>query len=111
MLEELKENIDSRGFEEEADNLILDAIYGERDERLSRNDVFDDYGAWLNTAEASVEEREREGYAAPEQCQQNVIRRDRKGDSALEEISERPCCLPDCTNTPGDPEPHCACYT
>jgi len=73
MLEELKENIGSRGFEEDADNLILDAIYGERDERLSRNDVFDDYEAWLNTSVASVEEREREGYAAPEQCQQHVI--------------------------------------
>jgi hypothetical protein len=37
MLEELKKNIESRGFEEETDNLILDAIYGERDERLSRH--------------------------------------------------------------------------
>src|SRR5215470_11552958 len=42
MLEDLKKSIESRGFEEDADNLILDAIYGERDARLSWNDVFDD---------------------------------------------------------------------
>jgi hypothetical protein len=104
MLEELKKSIESRGFDEEMDRVVLNTIYGERDPRLPRKDAFDVYETWLNTSEVSVEEREREGYAAPEQCQQHVIHAIRKGYSALDEISERTCCLPDCTNTPGGPE-------
>jgi hypothetical protein len=66
MLSQLKQQIEEYGFKPEDDGKILEAIYGGRDPHLYREDLYDFYELWEYTAEASEEQREREGYSSPE---------------------------------------------
>ena len=71
LLRELREQMKTSGLQYEEDISILDKIYGEK-ESLSETPR-DDYQQWFDTAEASEEERAREGYATPEECKENVL--------------------------------------
>jgi hypothetical protein len=74
LLSDLGELLEKEGFDTERDESLLETIYGPRNIRLPRQDLFDTYRTWRYTSLASKEEREREGYATPEQCQNNMIR-------------------------------------
>lgn len=71
LLGELKEQIKTSGLQYEQDTSILDKIYGEG--QSLRETPRDVYQQWFDTAEASEEERTREGYATPEECKENVL--------------------------------------
>ncbi len=72
LLAELRQEIEIHGFEPERDISILGKIYGGRN-RL-RETPYDAYETWHHTSIASEEERQREGYASPEQCKENILR-------------------------------------
>jgi hypothetical protein len=71
LLCELRQRIESGGFKKERDTAALVTIYGP-DTDL-RKTLRDNYLTWVDTAEAPEEERQREGYATPEQCKKNVL--------------------------------------
>jgi hypothetical protein len=71
LLGELREEIETTGFQRERDTSILEKIYGTN--TYSRDRLRDDYSAWFETAQVSEEERVRERYANPEECKQNVL--------------------------------------
>jgi hypothetical protein len=72
LLSELLSQIEENSLNQEADIPLLQKIYHSSGPRLQK-DLYDEYRVWYNTAEASEEEREREGYASPEQCRKNII--------------------------------------
>jgi PHD/YefM family antitoxin component YafN of YafNO toxin-antitoxin module len=71
LLAELQRRIKDDGFDREQDAEILDELYG--DKGHLRETPRDSYSQWVGTAEVSEEERQREGYATPEECKQNVL--------------------------------------
>jgi hypothetical protein len=71
LLVELREGLETDGFDEERDTSILKKIYG--DGGHLRETLHDSYALWFSTAETPEEERQREGYADPKQCKQNVL--------------------------------------
>ncbi|HEX2713116.1 MAG TPA: hypothetical protein VHM88_13035, partial [Candidatus Acidoferrales bacterium] len=71
LLAELRQGIEEGGFDEERDTAILRQIYGSTNHL--RKTLRDFYWIWFHTSEVSEEERQREGYATPEQCKQNVL--------------------------------------
>jgi hypothetical protein len=71
LLSQLRGRIEENGFDQESDNSLLCKIYGT--ENGLRENLYDSYGQWFNTFETPAEEREREGYASPEQCRKNVV--------------------------------------
>ena len=73
LLSELRQGLETDGFNEERDISILEKIYGEPDERYSRETLYETYLTWLITAKVSEEERQREKYETPEQCKQNML--------------------------------------
>jgi hypothetical protein len=73
LLTELEQGIDTNGFDEELDCLLLRTIYGDPSRRHVRLTLQDKYSSWLDTARVDEEERAREGYATPENCKQNVL--------------------------------------
>ncbi len=73
LLGELREGIQEVGLRPEQDILILQRIYGSRDEQRLDEDLYDSYEAWLQTAETAEEEREREGYASPAKCRERIL--------------------------------------
>jgi hypothetical protein len=73
LLSELREGFEADGFNADRDGTILKKIYGEGDDAHLRETLYDSYFNWLNTADASEEERQREGFATPKQCKQNVL--------------------------------------
>lgn len=73
LLAELRQGIKEDGFNQERDALLLDRIYGSRDERRLREDVYDSYEIWLDTSQASEEECKRKGYATPAECRKNIL--------------------------------------
>jgi hypothetical protein len=75
LLMELGEGIEANGFDEEQDKLYLGHIYGDPDEDQShlRRSLFDDYLTWQRTSKVPEEERARERYATPEQCNLNLL--------------------------------------
>jgi hypothetical protein len=73
LLTELEQGIDTNGFDEELDGLLLRTIYGDPNRRHIRLTLQDKYSNWLDTARVDEEERAREGYATPENCKQNVL--------------------------------------
>jgi len=73
LLSELQAQIKKKGFNVEYDKVILEKVYGDRDDNRLREDLYGSYVVWQNTSETSEEERVRENYASPEQSQQNII--------------------------------------
>jgi hypothetical protein len=73
MLEQLKEELENRGFDPERDGPILEEIYGERVEDRYQEDLYSSYITWCDTAVAPAEEREREGYSSPEKCKEIML--------------------------------------
>ena len=67
LLSELRQGIKTAGFQQQRDSSILEKIYG-ANTSYSRDRLRDDYSVWFDTAQASEEERVREGYATPEEC-------------------------------------------
>jgi hypothetical protein len=67
----LREEIDSGALDRERDTSILKRIYGPTAE--FRKTFLETYLVWLGTAETSEEERQREGYATPEGCKENIL--------------------------------------
>jgi hypothetical protein len=74
LLVELMKGIMARGLDKQKDGSLLRIIYGDPDRDHIRQTLQDKYLDWLETARTPEAERAREGYATPEQCQQNVIR-------------------------------------
>ncbi len=72
-LNQLRRGIEGAGFDQERDLVLLEKIYGIADEGQSGLDLFRSYLTWSETAKVSDEEREREGYASPAQCQEQVL--------------------------------------
>ncbi|MHB8557889.1 MAG: hypothetical protein ACYDCU_07195 [Candidatus Acidiferrales bacterium] len=70
---ELRERIAKDGFDEERDREVLDKIYGSPASSRFHGSLFRDYFVWLLTARASDEERQSEGFATPEECQQSFV--------------------------------------
>jgi hypothetical protein len=73
LLAELRQGIAERGFNQERDWEILTQLYGNRDEESVQETFFDTYEVWRCTSEVSEEERERKGYATPEECKEDVL--------------------------------------
>jgi hypothetical protein len=65
------QGIETSGFQKERDTSILETIYGT--DTYGRHALGEEYSTWLGTAEAPEQEREREGYATPDECKQNVL--------------------------------------
>ncbi len=74
LLAELRQGIEIHGFEPERDTSILGKIYGRGGGIHLRETLYDAYETWHGTSNASEEERQREGYASPEQCKENILR-------------------------------------
>jgi hypothetical protein len=74
LLAELRQGIEKGGFAPERDTAILRKIYGDRGKGHLRETLYDDYAIWVGTSRVSEEEREREGYATPEQCKRIVLK-------------------------------------
>jgi hypothetical protein len=73
LLADLRQGLETDGFNETWDTSILEKIYGDNDRSHCAETLYHDYIIWSKTAVASEEERQREGYAAPEQCKQNML--------------------------------------
>ena len=73
LLVELREQVERDGFSLAYNEEILEKIYGDREDNRLQEDLYDSYLAWMGTSKVSEEEREREGYASPEQCRKNVL--------------------------------------
>jgi hypothetical protein len=71
LLGELRQEIESNGFDKKQDTAVLEKIYGPFTE--SGKTLFQTYVIWLGTANVSEEERQREGYETPAQCKDNVL--------------------------------------
>jgi hypothetical protein len=71
LLNELRKGIED-DFDEDRDAAILEQLYGPDDEEHSET-LFESYMSWHATAQVSEEERQREGYATPEQCKRNIL--------------------------------------
>jgi hypothetical protein len=61
------------GFDPGRDASTLERIYGESDKNRLHETLYNAYEIWLSTSNASEEEREREGYASPELCKENIL--------------------------------------
>lgn len=85
LLTELAQGIETNGFNKQRDVSVLDKIYGKR-EALSEETLVDVYVCWSTTAELSDEERQRKGYATPEQCRQYILIAIRKEIPRLERV-------------------------
>lgn len=72
LLAELQKSIEANGFLPDDDAEVLKIIYGTSGQHRLRETVYGVYETWVNTAAAS--EVEREGYASPEECKENVLR-------------------------------------
>lgn len=72
LLAELRQGIETDGFDKERDESIFRRVYG--DESHLYKTLWDEYLEWLDTAEISEGERKRQGCATPEQCKQIVLR-------------------------------------
>jgi len=73
LLAELRQEIEIDGFEPERDTSILGKIYARGGGIQLRETLYDAYETWHGTSNASEEERQREGYASPEQCKENIL--------------------------------------
>jgi hypothetical protein len=71
LLAELKENIVENGFDLESDKVILAKLY--RDGEEGQNTLLNSYAIWLNTSLTPEDERQREGYATPEESKHNFL--------------------------------------
>jgi hypothetical protein len=70
LLARLKERIDKNGFDLESDKVILAKVYGtDKDQKT----LFYSYAAWLSTSLCPEDERQREGYATPEESKDNFL--------------------------------------
>jgi hypothetical protein len=73
LLAALQEQIEESGLNQESNSEVLEKIYGDRMHGRLGEDVYDSYKLWVITSECSEEEREREGFASPEQCRKHII--------------------------------------
>jgi hypothetical protein len=71
LLVELQRGIKSRGFNGTIDSSILEIIYG-ADSNL-HGTLRNKYFQWLATSKAPEEERQRQGYATPERCKDQML--------------------------------------
>lgn len=65
--------VQARGFDEQRDMGILEAIYGNRNRITVRNNLLDSYKTWFGISRLPEEERNRKGFASPEKCTQNFL--------------------------------------
>lgn len=73
LLAKLRQRLETRGFNETWDTSILEKICGDHDPKHCAENLYHHYLIWSNTAASSEEERQRKGYATPEQCKQNML--------------------------------------
>jgi hypothetical protein len=73
LLFRVRKQIWEHGFNLELDKPILEKIYGHRGANRLREDLYDSYEIWLQTSQASEEDRLREGYASPAHCRINIL--------------------------------------
>jgi len=71
LLVELQNGIRSGGFSEKRDYSILAIIYGANLDL--RGTLINRYSVWLNTSRVPEEERQRQGYATPERCEEQML--------------------------------------
>lgn len=73
LLLKLREGIAKEGFDEERDVEVVEEIYGSSEVSRFHETLYNDYFAWLRTAQASDEERQSEGSATPEESKECFI--------------------------------------
>jgi hypothetical protein len=71
LLDELKTDIETAGFESESDEQVLTKLYGDREHWTTT--LLETYRIWSATAECSDEERAENGYGSIEQCKRSVL--------------------------------------
>jgi hypothetical protein len=71
LLGELRQEIESSGFDKRQDTAVLEKIYGPVTE--SGKTLFQTYVFWLGTSNLSDDGRQKEGYETPEQCKDKVL--------------------------------------
>jgi hypothetical protein len=71
LLGDLRQVIESGGFDKDRDTAVLEKIYGPVTD--FRKTLLRIYLMWFDTAEVSEEERNRNGYATTQQCKDNVL--------------------------------------
>jgi hypothetical protein len=75
LLVELRQGTQATGFVEGRPDELLCKIYGDPKKPHLRLTLHENYSLWRKMANATEEERAREGYPAPEQCKETVLRR------------------------------------
>ncbi len=73
LLFQLRRHVKEHGFNLEFDKRILEKIYGDHREQRLREDLYDSYEIWQQTSQTPEEERLRDGYALPMECQRNFL--------------------------------------
>jgi hypothetical protein len=81
LLLELRQDIERDGINRERDEAILDEIYGDK-KRLDET-LRESYSMWVEKAEVSEEEQQREVSATAEQCKEHILSEIRKEISRL----------------------------
>jgi hypothetical protein len=71
LLDDLRQEIESGGFDKKRDTAVLEKIYGPVTD--FRKTLLQIYRIWFDTAEAPEEERIRNGYATTQECKDNVL--------------------------------------
>jgi hypothetical protein len=73
LLEKMRQEIETKGLNEDRDNPVLQTIYGEIYRPHLRPTLYHEYSAWLRAAVAQGIIRKSKRYTTPEQCKQNVL--------------------------------------
>jgi hypothetical protein len=74
LLEELRQGIESRGFDKDRDLTILLGLYGGLPEFRVRKTPLDDYQLWVYMFEMSEEDRERKSCPPRSRCKEFMLR-------------------------------------
>jgi len=73
LLKELSEEMEDDGFDPKSDSQIFAKLYGEPSQEKWQKTLFDSYETWYATAKCSEDERQKHGYATPEQCKKSFL--------------------------------------
>lgn len=75
LLVEIRHKIQTNGLSWERDSPILQQIYGDSRRPHLRPTLYDEYYGWFRTGLVTEIEQRTKGYATPEECKQEVLRR------------------------------------
>ena len=73
LLVEMRQKVEINGLDKDRDYSILQTIYGDPGRPHLRGSLYDDYLAWLRTAQVHESVRQAKGYPTPERCKEIVL--------------------------------------